>query len=98
MLRCTLLLLTVFASQVLFGQTAGIIHGVLVDAQSAVLAGAKVTAIDQDKAVVVRETTTSVTESSACCRCCAAPTRFGSKCRHSERWNVPTWCSIPIRL
>lgn len=44
--------------QVLLAQSSGVIHGIVVDPQGAVIAGAKVSAIDEDKAIVVRETTT----------------------------------------
>ena len=42
----------------LFAQNSGTITGTVVDAAGAVIAGAKVQAVDQSKSVVVRQTTT----------------------------------------
>ncbi len=45
------------SAQVAFGQSSGAILGVLLDPQNAAIANAKVTAVDEEKSVAVRETT-----------------------------------------
>ncbi|HEX2711669.1 MAG TPA: carboxypeptidase regulatory-like domain-containing protein [Candidatus Acidoferrales bacterium] len=52
-----LLLIGAFCAPSASGQSSGVIQGVLLDPQGAAIAGAKVTAVDQEKKVIARQST-----------------------------------------